>query len=211
MFSKRMNGKHTYVTRIEPFLLLCLFCLEQYAFGGVYLASPKSVYLGAACVTNKERERHQRDFTSLFEAIEFPEAYRITYLAGSIAGPAYDVIKRDLGIIRAEYVLLACLAHFDEMKAQDVADISRRPRNTVSRAVHRMVAEGYIERTPDIKDGRQARLKITQAGRALHLKAAEKLKSRQDLVLDLLDSEERKSFSDLLLKLAVGASGLYDR
>ena len=97
------------------------------------------------------------------------------------------------------------------MKAQDVADISRRPRNTVSRAVHRMVAEGNIERTPDTEDGRQARLKITQAGRALHLKAAAKLKLRQDLVLDLLDSEERKLFSDLLLKLAVGASKLSDR
>ena len=162
-------------------------------------------------MTNNERERHQRDFTSLFKTIEFPEAYRIAYLAGSISGPAYEVINRDLGIIRAEYVLLACLAHFDEMKAQDVADISRRPRNTVSRAVHRMVAEGYIERTPDTEDGRQARLKITQAGRALHLKAAAKLKSRQDLVLDLLDSEERKLFSDLLLKLAVGASKLSDR
>lgn len=162
-------------------------------------------------MASKGRERQRRDFSSLFEVIEFSDAYRITYLAGSIAGPAYDAIKRDLGIIRAEYVLLACLAHFDELKAQDVADISRRPRNTVSRAVHRMVAEGYIERAPDTEDGRQALLKITPNGRALHLKAAEYLKAQQDLVLDMLDPEEREQFSGLLLKLAVGASRLADK
>lgn len=159
-------------------------------------------------MVSKGKERHRSDFTSLFETIEFPEAYRMTFLAGSIAGPAYDAIKRDLGIIRAEYVLLACLAHFEKMKAQDVADIARRPRNTVSRAVHRMVAEGYIERAPDEDDGRQALLKITPAGRALQLEAAQYLKTRQDQVLGLLDREERKQFSKLLLKLAVGASKL---
>lgn len=179
--------------------------------GTIWQARKATRFGGAACVASKGKERQRRDFTSLFEVIEFPEAYRITYLAGSIAGPAYDAIKRDLGIIRAEYVLLACLAHFDELKAQDVADISRRPRNTVSRAVHRMVDEGYIERAPDTEDGRQARLKITSAGRALQIQAAEYLKARQDLVLDLLDPEERRQFSDLLLKLAVGASRLNDR
>lgn len=150
-------------------------------------------------------KRKTQDFSKLFEVIAFPEAYRITYLAGSIAGPAYVAIKRDLGIIRAEYVLLVCLAHFDDLKAQDVADLARRPRNTVSRAVHRMVAEGYIERVPDEEDARQARLRITEAGRRMQDRAAAYLKARQDEVLGLLDPADRQHFSELLLKLAVGA------
>ncbi|MGI9356168.1 MAG: MarR family winged helix-turn-helix transcriptional regulator [Rhizobiaceae bacterium] len=154
--------------------------------------------------------RQTRDYTALFDTIEFPEAYRITYLAGAIAVPAYSGIKRDLGIIRAEYVLLACLSHFEEMTAQDVARISRRPRNTVSRSVHRMVAEGYIERAPDAEDGRQARLKITPAGRTLHRKAARYLKKRQEVVLTGLDESERQVFSDLLRKVALSASALED-
>ncbi|MDP5219814.1 MarR family transcriptional regulator [Ruegeria sp. 2205SS24-7] len=158
----------------------------------------------------EKRSKPDEDFISLFETIGFPEAYRITYLAGSIAGPAYDAIKRDFGIIRAEFVLLACLSHFDEMKAQDIADISRRPRNTVSRAVHRMVAEGYIERSPDAADGRQALLMITPAGRALQDEAAQYLKTRQDKVLAALSADDRKAFSDLLLKLAINASKLDD-
>ncbi|WP_299986052.1 MarR family winged helix-turn-helix transcriptional regulator [uncultured Ruegeria sp.] len=161
-------------------------------------------------MTHEKQGKPAEDFISLFETIGFPEAYRITYLAGSIAGPAYDAIKSDFGIIRAEFVLLACLAHFDEMKAQDIADISRRPRNTVSRAVHRMVAEGYIERSPDAEDGRQALLRITPAGRALQDKAAQYLKTRQDRVLAALSADDRKAFSDILLKLAVNATKLDD-
>lgn len=153
-----------------------------------------------------KREQRTQSYKSLFDTIEFPEAYRITFLAGSIAGPAYGAIERDLGLIRAEYVLLACLAHFPTMTAQDVAHVAQRPRNTVSRAVHRMVAEGYIQRAPDAEDGRQVTLKITEAGRAMHLKAAEHLKARQDLVLSTLDPTERQQFADLLRKVARGAS-----
>lgn len=152
--------------------------------------------------------RKSQDFRTLFDSIEFPEAYRITYLAGSIAGPAYDAIRRDLGIIRAEYVLLVCLSHFPELTAQDIANISRRPRNTVSRSVHRMVAEGYIERVPDSDDGRQALLRITPAGRALHLKAAQYLIARQNEVLATLDDEDRKQLAGLLRKAARQASML---
>ena len=152
-----------------------------------------------------------QSYKTLFDTIEFPEAYRITFLAGSIAGPAYRAIERDLGLIRAEYVLLACLSHFPTMTAQDVAYVAQRPRNTVSRAVHRMVAEGYIERAPDMDDARQAKLKITDAGRALHLKAAEYLKERQDLVLSTLEPDERRQFANLLRKVVLGAAAAEER
>lgn len=159
-------------------------------------------------MARERKPRHTRDFTGLFDMIAFPEAYRITYLAGSIAIPAYADIKRDLGLIRAEFVLLACLAHFPEMTAQDVARVSQRPRNTVSRAVHRMVAEGYIERAPDAEDGRQARLRITGAGRDLQARAARYLTARQDQVLAHLSPDERRHLSDLLRKAARGAAAM---
>ncbi|MEM8979908.1 MAG: MarR family transcriptional regulator [Pseudomonadota bacterium] len=159
--------------------------------------------------TSKKRQA-ARVYDDLLDTIEFPEAYRLTYLAGAVAVPAYGDIKRDLGLIRAEYVLLACLSHFDEMTAQDVARISRRPRNTVSRAVHRMIDDGLIERAPDASDGRQAQLKITPAGLEMHLKAAAYLKARQEVVLDGLTADERAQFSALLRKTALFAAQLDD-
>lgn len=146
------------------------------------------------------------DLTQIFDTIEYPDAYRITYLANTIVFPAYSAIKRDFGLVRAEYILLACLSHFDELTAQDVANISRRPRNTISRAVHRMLAERYLERVPDPEDGRQSRLRITDTGRALHNKIAGYLTHQQEEVFSVLSDAERRTLSDLLKKAALHAA-----
>lgn len=155
-----------------------------------------------------ESDRRVQDFTQLFDTIEYPEAFRITYLANAIVIPTYEAVKRDFGIIRPEYILLVCLSHYPELTAQDVARISGRPRNTISRAVHRVLAEGYIERAPDANDARQARLKITPTGRALHEKVAAYLKRRQEEVLGGLDEKERETLAALLRKAALHATSL---
>jgi DNA-binding MarR family transcriptional regulator len=148
------------------------------------------------------------DLTRIFEQVEFKDAYRISYLANAIVVPGYDDIKRDFGIIRAEYLLLLCLAHFPVLTAQDVSVMTRRPRNSISRAVHRMLSEGYLNRVPDPDDGRQARLSITPTGRALHNNIATALKARQEEVLNVLDKQERKTLQQLLQKLALHTATL---
>lgn len=150
------------------------------------------------------------NFSSIFDTIEYPEAYRITYLANAIVFPAYAEIKRDFRLVRAEYILLACLSHFDVLTAQDVARISRRPRNTISRAVHRMLNEGYLNRAPDPTDGRQSRLKITPSGRSLHDAISGYLGRRQDEILAVLSPNERKTLANLLKKAALSAAELDD-
>ena len=148
------------------------------------------------------------DLTQIFDSIEYPEAYRITYLANAIVFPAYAAIKRDFGLVRAEYILLVCLSHFDQLTAQDVARISRRPRNTISRAVHRMLAEEFLERAPDPSDGRQARLRITPKGREKHEQISTYLTNRQNEVLAGLTTAERQTLSRILKKAALHAAGL---
>ena len=153
---------------------------------------------------------HTPDLSQIFDTIEYPEAYRITYLANAIVFPAYADIKKDFGLVRAEYILLACLSHFEALTAQDVASISRRPRNTISRAVHRMLAEGYLNRDPDPDDGRQSWLRISPTGKALHERVSEYLSRRQDEVLSGLDADERKTLSKLLKKAAISAAKIND-
>lgn len=148
------------------------------------------------------------DLTGIFDTIEYPDAFRITYLANTIVFPTYAAIKKDFGLMRAEYVLLACLSHFDVLTAQDVARISGRPRNTISRAVHRMLDEGFLDRAPDPDDGRQSRLRITPSGRALHDRISGYLHRRQEEVLAVLSADERKTFTRLLKKVALNAADL---
>ncbi len=153
-------------------------------------------------------EQESPRLTDIFESVEFPDAYKVSYLANAIVIPTYEDVRRDHGLVRAEYHLLLCLAHFPELTAQDVANMTRRPRNSISRAVHRMQREGYLERVPDPKDKRQAKLTITPAGRKMHEAIAAYLVNREAEILDVLTSSERQRLRELLRKLAAHAATL---
>lgn len=148
------------------------------------------------------------ELTRIFDTIEYPDTYRITYLANSIVFPTYAAIKRDFGLVRAEYILLACLSHYDQLTARDVAQISMRPRNTISRAVHRMVSEQFIERHFNRVDKREASLTITSKGRELHKSIAAYLTQKQEDVFAGLTVEERQKLSELLRKTALHTAEL---
>lgn len=178
---------------------------------------PKESELRAMSRTRRKIAQDRRqssaldtDLTGIFDTVEFRDAYRLSFLANAVVVPGYEAIRREFGIIRAEYLLLLCLAHFPVLTARDVARMTRRPRNSISRAVHRMLAEGYLDRVPDPSDGRQASLTLTSKGRALHRKVAARLVERQEAVLSPLDEAERRTLDSLLQKLALHAASLPD-
>lgn len=144
-----------------------------------------------------------KDLTALFERAEVPDLYRLSYIANALVLPLYDAVKRDFDLLRGEYLLLFCLSHFPVLTARDVAEMSKRPRNTISRAVHRMLNDGYIDRVPDPEDGRQARLTITQSGRELHDRVMERFRSRETQGFQILDKDDRATLDRILQKLAL--------
>ena len=140
------------------------------------------------------------------KVVEFRDAALVSFVTSAIIVPTYDEVKREHGIIRAEYMLLLCLAHFPVLTAQDVSRLTGRPRNSISRAVHRMLSVGYISRVPDPEDGRQANLTITDAGRKLHDLIAADMVASQEEVLGSLSSTERTQLRNILDKVAIAAS-----
>ena len=143
---------------------------------------------------------------AVFERNEVRDTFRVSYLANRLVLPVYDDIKRTYGLSRGEYLLLFCLSHVDALTAQDVADVTGRPRNSISRAVHRMLDEGYLARSADPSDGRQALLKITPKGRKLHNKIVPCFMERERELLSVLTTAERKQLDNLLSKLVEGTS-----
>ena len=154
------------------------------------------------------RKNDSLDYSNIFEAVEFPDAYKVSYLANAIVFPTYEDVRKDFGLVRAEYHLLLCLAHYSELTAQDVARITRRPRNSISRAVHRMLDLGFLKRVPDPDDARQAKLQITLEGKIMHQKIAAYLVEREAEIFRVLSDTERESFRELIRKLANFASTL---
>lgn len=157
---------------------------------------------------NMSKKARSKQLTDIFETVEFPDAYKVSYLANAIVVPTYEDVRRDFGLVRAEYHLLLCLAHYSELTAQDVARMTRRPRNSISRAVHRMQNEGYLKRVPDPNDGRQAKLTITPEGREMHNKISTYLTNREVELFDILTHGEREHLRELLRKLCLHAAGL---
>lgn len=154
------------------------------------------------------RKNESLDYSNIFEAVEFPDAYKVSYLANAIVFPTYEDVRKDFGLVRAEYHLLLCLAHYSELTAQDVARITRRPRNSISRAVHRMLDLGFLKRVPDPDDARQAKLQITREGKIMHQKISAYLVEREAEIFCVLSDTERESFRELIRKLANFASTL---
>ncbi len=148
-----------------------------------------------------------RDLMTIFERSEVPEKFRISFLANFLVLPVYEDIKREYDLSRGEYLLLFCLSSVAELTAQDVADMTGRPRNSISRAVHRMLRDGYLTRSPDPDDGRQALLRITAAGRQLHEKIVPQFAERQAVLVATLTGDERRQLDRLLSKLVLGVAG----
>ncbi len=155
-----------------------------------------------------EKQRPARDPSAIFERNEVRETFRISYLANSLVLPAYDEISREYSLSRGEYLLLFCLAHMPKLTAQDVANMTGRPRNSISRAVHRMLREGYVDRTPDPEDRRQAMLQITARGLKLHRRIVTKFIAREDALLSVLDAQERAALDSILKKLVLHTATL---
>ena len=146
------------------------------------------------------------DVATFLDEVEFRDAALLSFVTSAIIVPTYDDIKREFGIIRAEYLLLLCLSHFSVLTAQDVSRLTGRPRNSISRAVHRMLEEGYIKRAPDPADGRRSKLTIAASGLRLHKKVAAHMEMHQDNILAPLSTTERKTLQKLLRKTAIHAS-----
>ncbi|MEM7751541.1 MAG: MarR family winged helix-turn-helix transcriptional regulator [Pseudomonadota bacterium] len=140
----------------------------------------------------------------VFERNDVRDTFRISYLANRLVLPIYDEIKREFGLSRGEYLLLFCLSHVDDLTAQDVADVTGRPRNSISRAVHRMLNEKYLTRSPHPTDGRQVLLRITPKGQRIHGKIIPLFQARERAILSALSTEERKQLDHLLSKLVSG-------
>ncbi len=142
---------------------------------------------------------------SILTRSEITVGYRLSYLANFFVGPLYSEISRRTGLARSEFVVLFCLRHLGILMAQDICEITGRPKNSISQAVTKLVRQGLIEKQVDQADGRRAPLKITPAGEALYTEIIPMFQQREQAMLSVLTERERGQFERLLGKLVLRA------
>ncbi len=130
-------------------------------------------------------------------------AYRLNYLALRYNVPLYGWVERRYGLSRPEFVVIYSLGLYDGATARDIGLSSGFPQNTLSRAIHRLVARGLIERAPDPNDRRRFILTLSPKGRAIFDEAVPTFVVFEQRMLQSLNAEERNTLSRLMAKMVL--------
>jgi len=129
------------------------------------------------------------------------DAYRISLVANFFNGPVYADIYKQHKLLRDEVNTLFCLGHFPELTQRDICLVMGRPKNSVSRAISRLVKRGMISVAEDPQDGRRGLLTLRPAGRKLYLETRLLFVEREAKMLAGLNAAERRTLNQLLTKL----------
>jgi DNA-binding MarR family transcriptional regulator len=131
---------------------------------------------------------------------EIAFGYRIGYLFNHFAGPVYKWTVAEMGLHRPEFAAMFCADHLEDA-ASDVVLLTGIPKNSVSRAVSKLIAEGLMATETDVTDGRRSFLRLTPKGQKIYASILPRFRERQEQMVSVLTAAERAEFNRLLNKL----------
>jgi len=134
------------------------------------------------------------------------DGYRIGLWANFYTVPVFAEIERRFGLLRDENNILFCLTHYGSLTARSICEVTARPKNSVSRAVERLLRAGLIRRESDPADRRKGVLSIMPQGRRILAKTSVLFQEREALMLRRLNAADRRALDRLLAKLMAGVA-----
>jgi DNA-binding MarR family transcriptional regulator len=128
-------------------------------------------------------------------------AYRMNFLTHTYLASASKFIEAEYGLLFHEWVVLFCLGLEDGLSAKDVTEVTGRPKNTISRAVHKLLELKLIARQAKATDARSQDLSLTHAGQAYYDEIVPRLQKTEQSIYDVLDPQEQAQLIALLGKV----------
>ncbi|TWT13007.1 winged helix-turn-helix transcriptional regulator [Reyranella sp. CPCC 100927] len=130
-------------------------------------------------------------------------SFRINYLALQFNVPIYGWIERRYGLMRPEYVVLYSLFLKDGITANDICQSSGFPKNTLSRAIQKLLRRRLIRRAADPLDRRRYGLRLTAEGRRIVDETLPAMLERERQMLANLNQDEQQVLTELLARLVL--------
>lgn len=131
-------------------------------------------------------------------------AARFNYLALRYNQPLYGWVEQRFGLTRPEFVVVYSLGLLEGVTASEIAASTAFPKNTLSRAVNRLIKRGLIRRLPSPADRRAQPLSLTRAGHDLLGEAIPRFVALEEQMLTPLSLMERETLSTLMAKVVLG-------
>ena len=130
-------------------------------------------------------------------------SFRFNFLALQFNEPIYRLIEKEHGIPRPEFVVLYSLGLSDGLTASAICSSSGFPKNTISRAIQKLIDKNIIRREIDQADLRSFVLTITDEGKRIVEQAMQPMVEREKAMVSSLTPAEQLMLSELLAKVVV--------
>jgi DNA-binding MarR family transcriptional regulator len=127
--------------------------------------------------------------------------FRLNRLAAEVSRALARVYGERFGIDIPEWRIIATLGDRGRARAQDIALSTRMHKSVVSRAVARLGELGWIARSANARDRREAPLRLTADGRRVYAQLVPIVLDYQERLLGDLSDSERRTLARLLDKL----------
>lgn len=134
--------------------------------------------------------------------------YRLGRLYATAGAMTLRVCEGEFGIPRREWRLLAVLGEAGELQPSELATRAELDRARTSRALTGLQAKGLVERHAVASDRRLALVRLTDAGRALHVRMLPRVAAINGAILGPLDDDRVAALDDLLARLQRQATQL---
>lgn len=132
-------------------------------------------------------------------------SFRLNFLALQFNVPVYRWTEKEFGLPRPEFVVLYSLGLADGLTASAICISSGFPKNTISRAIQKLIDKDIIRREVDPADLRSFVLYITDEGKRIVEAAMHMMVERERSMLSALTPAEMLMLSELLAKVVVNS------
>jgi DNA-binding MarR family transcriptional regulator len=131
-------------------------------------------------------------------------SFRANYIAHHFNQPLYAWIGQRYKLTAPEHVVLYAIGLKDGITADDIAESSARPKNTLSRAVNSLIARKLLFRTQDRADRRRLGLHLTRLGRRIVEETVPAFVAQEQAMASALTLAEQHTLNRLLTKIILG-------
>jgi len=129
--------------------------------------------------------------------------FRLNYLALRYNVPLYSWVERTHGLARPEFVVIFSLGLMDAARASDISTSSGFPKNTLSRAIQKLLKAKLVQRSVDRTDRRGQILRLRPEGRRIFEESLPRFVEFEQRMLRTLTQGERDTLSRIMAKIVL--------
>ncbi len=130
-------------------------------------------------------------------------SHRLNFISFRFNDPVYRWIETRYGLVRPEFVALYSVGLKGGVAAKNIVASSGLPKNTLSRAIQKLLHRQLLRRATDPADLRSYVLTLTSAGRRIFDETMPLMVEQETRMLAALTRQEQKLLGALMDKMMI--------